>query len=330
MELSEIRTAVKAQFPTLLTVPTRFRAYQLGNAGASFSYFDGKVFTKIEARLTDISRPNLKDELKLCGKSRIDTLHITSWDRDHCDRSELVEILEKWWPVRIEYPGYAPSTDCAKACKIIIEQYCREARERKGIAVTPAYIDSLSAASSYGYRDIIYHPKTLVDKSNDNSTVKLFRKGCFNVLSLGDVESADIAALLKSCRKLCSEVDVLILPHHGADNGFMTSDLLDEIKPKLAVCAANNSNQYGHPAPRIRSLLSSKEIKVATTVRGDVVVWSDNGTSSVCWHDTKAGTTELHKDGIFEPKKFHKLNQHADNLRVGAHPAPHRTGLRRL
>ena len=325
LTIGSITKSVKALLPSLQAIPTRFRAYQLGNAGASFSYFDGKTFTLLEARVTDISRPNVTAELKACKKTRLDTLHITSWDRDHCNLSELDYILSTWQPKRVEYPGYQPSTDCGKACLARIVAYCQATRERKGIAVTPEYIKSLESAAGYGYKDIVYHPKTIVDKSNDNSTVKLYRTGCFNVLSLGDVESTDIAALIKACRRACSEVDVLILPHHGADNGFMTSDFLDEIAPKLAVCAASNSNQHGHPAPTIRALLDRKGVEVATTVRGDVLVWSENGTSKVSWVDTMASTTAVHKGGIFAPKKYDKLSQHADNIRARRVGAPYRS-----
>jgi hypothetical protein len=110
----------------------------------------------------------------------------------------------------------------------------------------------------------------------------------------------------------------------------VTSDLLDELKPKVAVCASNRGNQYGHPAPEIRSMLSSKEIEVATTVRGDVVVWSDNGTSTVYWDDHMSDGADVHKDGVFEPKKFAKLTKQADNLRDLANPAPFRKGLARI
>lgn len=330
MRINDLMSAVKAQFPSLQKLPTRFRAYKLGNSGASFSYFDGSTFTLIEARVNETNRSNLAKELKLCKKSRIDTLHITSWDKDHCNHSELLEILETWQPSRIEYPGYEPGTDCGKACKQAIDQYRHAVRGRTAVAVTPAYIKALGNASGYGYRDVLFHPKTIVDKSNDNSTVKLFRTGCFNVLSLGDVEASEIAALIKSSKIACKEVDVLILPHHGAHNGFVTSDLLDELKPKVAVCASNRGNQYGHPAPEIRSMLSSKKIEVVTTVRGDVVVWSDNGTSTVYWDDHSSDGADVHKDGVFEPKKFAKLTNQADNLRDLANPSPFRKGLARI
>jgi len=79
---------------SLLSKCTRFRAYQLGNAGSSFSYFDGNNFTLIEARLTDLSRTYLEWELRNCGRTQIYGLHITSWDVDHCAKKELEIILK--------------------------------------------------------------------------------------------------------------------------------------------------------------------------------------------------------------------------------------------
>lgn len=92
------------------SVVTRFRGYQLGTAGSSFSYFADGSFTLIEARATDFSRPQLLEELKACGKTKINTLHITSWDQDHCSVPGLEWILKELVPSRIEVPGYVPHT----------------------------------------------------------------------------------------------------------------------------------------------------------------------------------------------------------------------------
>src|SRR4051812_40509312 len=93
----------------LKSVVTRFRAYQLGEAGASYSYFADGAFTLIEARRTaDLSHARLMSELEICRKKVIDTLHITSWDKDHCNPPDLHWILENLKPKRVEYPGYPP------------------------------------------------------------------------------------------------------------------------------------------------------------------------------------------------------------------------------
>ena len=72
---------------------TRFRAYQLGSPGSSFSYFVGGHFTLIEARLTDVNKVRVIQEMAECDVDAADVLHITSWDSDHCCASELTDVL---------------------------------------------------------------------------------------------------------------------------------------------------------------------------------------------------------------------------------------------
>src|SRR5438132_11514245 len=91
---------------------TRFRAYQLGSPGSSFSYFADGHFTVVEGRLTALSRRSLLVEMTACGVAAANSLHITSWDDDHCNSNELEELLELTLPVTIECPGYNPYTDC--------------------------------------------------------------------------------------------------------------------------------------------------------------------------------------------------------------------------
>ncbi len=55
-------------------------------------------------------------EMRSCNKERIDILHITSWDTDHCNFSELKEILQTLKPWKIEYPGYNPHTATGQEC----------------------------------------------------------------------------------------------------------------------------------------------------------------------------------------------------------------------
>lgn len=47
----------------LKAIHTRFRAYQLGQAGASFSYLAGNHFTLIEAAATEFDASSEKDAL---------------------------------------------------------------------------------------------------------------------------------------------------------------------------------------------------------------------------------------------------------------------------
>ena len=85
---------------------TRFRAYQLGVKGASFSLAVDDDYTLIEARLNDCNRANVFNEMRIAGAKSISLLHITSWDVDHCNPKELHDILCYLKPQRIQYPGY--------------------------------------------------------------------------------------------------------------------------------------------------------------------------------------------------------------------------------
>jgi competence protein ComEC len=105
------------------SIVTRFRAYQLGVPGPSFSYFAGGHFTVIEGRLTEISKIALVYETQRCGVEFADDLHITSWDADHCNKIELQELLNLIRPLRIECPGYDPYTDHGEGCLEIIADY---------------------------------------------------------------------------------------------------------------------------------------------------------------------------------------------------------------
>jgi competence protein ComEC len=304
----------------LLAKFTRFRAYQLGNEGSSFSYFDGETFTLIEARLTDLNRPRIDKELEICGTHRIGCLHITSWDTDHCKDRDLEEILERYCPAKIEYPGYPPGTETAKKClKLILDYFVRQTRARVPTtiqSIDPPYIKRLASAESLGYQDIVYHPKYLSDNSNDNSTVKLFRTGCFNVASLGDIENPMIGAYLRNCKLFNTEVDVLILAHHGADNGLTTGKFLKEVNPTIAICSSNYDNKFDHPRDEIQKLLQAEKIDLYTTKTGDVAVQSTGlHTHKYKVINLKADSTEISSTAEFVSKKSAKLRFNMDTIR---------------
>lgn len=311
----------------LLEKVTRFRAYQLGTKGSSFSYFDGQTFTLIEARLTDLNRPRVDIEMEICGVSRLGCLHITSWDTDHCAETELERILNRYRPKRIEYPGYEPKSDTAKECRKIIVNYpskleiaSKTNEEVHATAVVqrvdPAYIRSLESAQELGYRDIVYGPRQIVDNCNDNSTIKLFRTGCFNVASLGDAEDNFISASLANSNIFASEVDVMILAHHGADNGFTTNRFLRVTRPALAICSSNYDNEYEHPKQEIREMLKKFDIPIYTTKTGDIAVQSKfPHTDTFRVINLKADSTEISSVAEYTTKKSKKLRSNLDTLR---------------
>ena len=173
--------------------------------------------------------------MALCGVETASTLHITGWDSDHCTPSELADLLVLTRPERIEYPGYQPHSDRAEECLAILEAYSERNQNSNRPAhlqaITPDYIGGLPESEALAFRDVLYHPRWIDDLcSNNNSAIKFFRRGSFNLLSLGDVESSDISARLRRDKYLSRETDVMILAHHGGDNGFTNKSFLERVR----------------------------------------------------------------------------------------------------
>ena len=249
---------------------TRFRSYQLSSPGSSFSISVEKNFTLIEARYNETNAPHIQWELNNLDLKFINTLHITSWDKDHCNYDELCIILENLRPTNIEYPSETPTTENGKRALNRINEYVRCYDWAHQSSITPIVVKLEKKLPLVG-KDIFYNPIVNGDKSNDNSIIKFFRVGSFQILSLGDCENIEIAERLMKDEILQNEVDVMILAHHGADNGFTTLDFLKTIKPKVCVCSSDYGNQYDHPRDIIRQRCSTLGIPLFTTKRGDII-----------------------------------------------------------
>ncbi|MBI1769521.1 MAG: hypothetical protein HYR67_14230 [Bacteroidetes bacterium] len=218
---------------------TKFRGFQLDSEGSLFSFFKQNQYTLIEARIPKGGIKVLIEDLALHQKSTIDILHITSWDVDHCSYNELVQILNKFRPSLIQVPHYQPETEEGKLCSGIIFKY--DAIHQRYVhnvqVVSRDFINSLPSAQSMSIADVLYHSAYDEPVKNDMSLIRLFRSEGFNVFSLGDCESEELSKILQRDTILRAEVDVLILPHHGADNGFTSGEFLDAINPKIAICS---------------------------------------------------------------------------------------------
>lgn len=279
---------------------TRFRAYQLGTPGSSFSYSVDSHFTLIEARLNNVNAPNIVSEMKISGCQEISCLHITSWDQDHCNHEELKLILQYLKPKKIDHPGYTPDTDCGIKSLQIIKGYC-SANTIGRNEISHSFVNSLEPGEELKFNNIIYNPISESDNHNDNSIVQLFRTGRFTVLSLGDCEGIAIARRIMNSSIAANETDVLILAHHGADNGFTSNEFIRKIKPKIAICSSDFSNQYEHPKQEIRDLLYQEGVTLFTTKTGDIIIicGEDNNVKA---YNLKNNSEDVSSTKTFTPK----------------------------
>jgi competence protein ComEC len=312
---------------TARQISTRFRAYQLDEAGASFSLAANGHMTVIEARVTDLSRPHLIAEVNHFGNGRIDTLHITSWDTDHCNLGDLEWMIRTLQPRTIEYPGYTPHSDTAReALSVIQSEYRRPGRGNTLPAlairrIDPEYIGRLVAAENLAYQDVFYHPRSIMEGSNDNSTVKVFRRGMFNVASLGDVEHPNLSAGLRRCKIFQDEIDVLLLAHHGSDSALNSKTFLEKVMPRVAICASNYDNHHDHPRQVVRDTLHELGIAIFTTKTGDVIIESlPQHNQQFRVTNMRAGNTEVSSQRTYTSKKARLLAMNSDTLRNRVQP----------
>lgn len=284
---------------------TKFTAFQLDSDGSSFSFYKSGRYTLIEARIPKAGLSELVNDLKLHGRDRIDKLHITSWDDDHCKYDDLIQILNQLRPDVIEIPSYTPETESGQLCKKTIQGYddIHQGYKPNVVEISKEYLATLTPGASWGTTEIAYPSDYESANSNDKSLIRLFRSEGFHVLSLGDCESAEIAKRLMQCNLIRTEVDVLILPHHGADNGFITGEFLDTVKPKIAISSSNHGNQYEHPSPNIRSLLTTRNIPLFTTKHGNVLIKHLVGEDRYGVHDYKSDNEKKEPVEYYTPKR---------------------------
>lgn len=122
--------------------------------------------------------------------------------------------------------------------------------------------------------------------------------------------------MLRRCRTLCREVDVMILAHHGADNGFTTKKFLEKLSPSIAICSSNYDNEYEHPRDKIRKMLYEQKIRLLTTKTGDVIIES-TGTHRTNYRITNlcSGSSKVSSTYAYKARKAHWLTLNADALR---------------
>lgn len=263
-------------------------------------------FTMIEARFNDDNRAAIYYEMRKAGVSQLDVLHITSWDEDHCNPDELQDILRYLKPKRIEYPEYMPHADAGKKSRKQILDYDGDTRH------ITHYVVRASEKIPLKGQDIYYNPITINNdpqKANDNSIVKLFRVGSFVILSTGDCEDESIANSLADDDILKSEVDVMILAHHGSKNSINTPLLLDNLKPRFAICNVDRSNRYDHPDAVIRQRLSSRDIPCLTTKDGDVLIKTIDTHTYKVMQLRKEGWVE-HEGNPFNAKTYYPNDEY--------------------
>lgn len=96
---------------------------------------------------------------------------------------------------------------------------------------------------------------------NENSVVLSLEYGAFKSLLTGDIVPPATNSLIEFTT---TPVELLKVPHHGSKNG-LTVELLETVKPKLAIISSGKNNQYGHPHAVVLEMLTKYGVNLKRT-----------------------------------------------------------------
>ena len=106
---------------------------------------------------------------------------------------------------------------------------------------------------------------------NGFSLISLVTYGNFKALLTADAASA----VDEKAGERAGSVDVLEVPHHGSKTG-LSQNLIDQVRPKLAIISVGKNNRYGHPSLEALNLLKTNGIKfLRTDEKGDLEIIAD-------------------------------------------------------
>ncbi len=227
----------------------------------------------------------LSDHVPFWDRS-IELVILTNPDRDHY--GGMTEVFRRYQVKSFVSPGI----DRDDASFEVLEQ--EVARERVGVSsltvgqdikVGELILQTLWPTTEWMAQETVPDPESKVlgafaprdDRSvNQTSLVFKLSYGEFDALLTGDVAppaSDEVAQFIARGINSANAVEVLKVPHHGSKNG-LTQNMLDAVKPELAVISVGKNNRYHHPSPETLELLKNTKT-LRTDLDGEVEIVTD-------------------------------------------------------
>ena len=225
--------------------------------------------TKAGAVLVDEGPPeaHVATQLRALGVRRLAALVVTHPHRDHLGGA--AEVVDSF-PVGFVLDPLEPTDSLDEAA------LQRETRER-GVRVVPARVGERYDLGELHIRVLWPDgPGLRGEDPHEHGVVLLASYGHFDALLTGDSESPVTLPLRPP------EVELLKVAHHGSsDDGL--GELLQLVRPKIALISVGEGNDYGHPAPSTMTVLTSYPglAVYRTDEDGRITVESDGTTFSV-------------------------------------------------
>lgn len=194
--------------------------------------------------------------LKQTGTDVVDAVFLTHLDTDHT--SGILDLLRGESGIKVR------KVVIAKAA-IRDEAYDELAGLCRTQGVSLLHVGSGDVISDGSLSLEILHPLAdyITDSRNAYSLVMKLEYGNFHALFTGDVEE-DGELLVAEALPEDWECHLYKAAHHGSRNSN-TLELLEKIRPKLAIISCEEDNSYGHPHAETLERLANVGSKVMVT-----------------------------------------------------------------
>ncbi|MEZ5331353.1 MAG: DNA internalization-related competence protein ComEC/Rec2 [Thermoanaerobaculia bacterium] len=200
----------------------------------------------------DVARSVTVPALAGLGLDRLRAVVMTHPDLDHCrglwQLARAVPVDEIWIGA-----GW-PRSDCLIRLLAVPGPRLRVLLPGDRIPVAGWTVETLHPSPGFGGTD------------NDRSLVLRAEAGDRAVLLTGDLQAAGERALLGHAPGSRLRADVLLVPHHGSRTSA-GPELLDAVRPRLAVISAGPGNRFGHPHREVLERLRRRGIPRLVTAR---------------------------------------------------------------
>ena len=107
---------------------------------------------------------------------------------------------------------------------------------------------------------------------NNSSIISRITYNNFSMLFTGDAEESQEKRLLKLYKNKSIISDILKVGHHGS-NTSTCEELLEKVKPKIALIGVGEKNTFEHPSPSIINRLKKFNCKIyRTDLMGEIII----------------------------------------------------------
>lgn len=197
--------------------------------------------------------------LKFRGITRIEGIFLSHSDADHI--SGILELLQDGKGIAINtiyIPGIARESQQKEFRDIAL--LCAE----KGVKLYSIY-SGMTLRKGALEITCLNPPKEFAGESNAGSEVFYIQYHNFTGLFTGDVEGQGEELLMEQLkRKGLEKITLLKVAHHGSSNSTKT-ELLNILRPRMAVISCGKNNSYGHPHAELLERLEQEQTRIYRT-----------------------------------------------------------------